>query len=180
MEMVTQINELEGYRGTLMDELTYNANLNSNLNSLAGYIKSFYTAFSEGSSWGIVKTFLQVGSEKLVIKPLSDQMTNHSFNRLYQAYKAARNDKTPGAAFDSVNDVTGPNWDDMKTIVGYYIDKNEKAKLGWSTETINGLVGGYLEDRLRLRTIWRLIPGKFQWSSQRMPWRTCSGMLCMR
>jgi hypothetical protein len=150
MEMVTQINELEGYRGTLMDQLTYNANLDSTLNNLAGYMKSFYKAFSQGSSWGIIKTFLTIGSDKLVIKPLTDQLTNHAFNSLYQGYNAERQQgKDPGSAFDSVNDVTGQHWDDMKTILGFYINLNDKAKLGWHSENINGLVSKYLEDRYK-------------------------------
>lgn len=150
IEMVTQINDLEGYRGTLMDQLTYNADLDSTLSNLAGYMKSFYTTFSEGSYWGIIKTFLTIGSDKLVIKPLTDQLTNHAFNSLYQGYSAERQQgKDPGSAFDSVNDVNGQNWNDMKTILGFYINLNEKAKLGWGTETINGLVSRYLEDRYK-------------------------------
>jgi antitoxin component YwqK of YwqJK toxin-antitoxin module len=151
LEAVVQVKDLEGYRGNLMEELSSRAELNEKLNNLFGYIKDFYKALGEGSMWGIFKTFVSIGSDKIKTS-IQKELTNYSFNHLYTGYKAGRDaspSKTHGSGIDAVTVHWGPYFDDYNNVTLFYMDLKDKAKLEWDSEVINQMVGQYLDQRYR-------------------------------
>ncbi|MCX6673150.1 MAG: hypothetical protein NTY37_05165 [Methanothrix sp.] len=153
IEMVTQIYDLEGYRGSLMEELKANRQLKDDVATLSGYISSFHQAVSTPGilgAVGLLAAFAQIGVEQMVWKPISKELTNYAFNHLYASYKDQReNGMDHAGAMDSVWTEKGPYWADWKNVLVYYDELNTKAKLGWEPNVYNDLVGKYLESRYK-------------------------------
>lgn len=150
LQLVTEISAMEGYRGVLIQELSGNADLNSQLKDTADYIQKFIEVAQQFSWTGLIKAFADVGVNELVVKPITKELTNHAFNELYDGYRTQReNVNNSGAALANMDLVQGPYWQDWLKVTGYYIGLNDQAKLGWDSETINRQVEKYLEQRYR-------------------------------
>jgi antitoxin component YwqK of YwqJK toxin-antitoxin module len=151
LQAVVQIKDIEGYRGNLMEELTAKAELSQKLNNVAEYIKDFFEAYSEKSYWGIFKTFAKIGANS-IMNSLLKELNNYAFNHLYQGYKEGRDatqGNSHGSGMEAITEVSGPYFNDLKTVTLFYMDLNDKAKVGWDSELINQMVGQYLDQRYR-------------------------------
>jgi hypothetical protein len=159
LELVVQIRDMEGYRGSLIQELKANKEFNQELGTIAGYTKDFIDAIGDASYYGIMKTFVSIGADA-VLKQWSDDTTNHAFNALYSTYRQQRVEgRTDLDAFNFVQDTTaeiGSNAQDWFKVFGVYSHLNDQAELNWNAPTINKLIGKYLESRYRTVTNGKL------------------------
>ena len=156
LQLILDINAIENTpKGTLLEQLTSNADLNKNLKNMADYAKFFLKFVTEDNPLGLALDLLKHAAEKLGALIMTSAATD-SFNNVYNYYKSER-DQAPNADPKSIVENmgldVGAHKVDYSNIREFYLDLNTNANLGWDSTTtldkITAKLSFYLESRYK-------------------------------
>lgn len=156
LQLVLDIADLEATpKGSLLEELSSNAELNKKLKNIADYAQYLLQLVSMDNPLGLVLDLLKHAAEK-VGSLIKTGAATDSFNNLYNLYKTER-DKAPNAdpksIVESMGLDVGAHKVDYANIRQFYLDLNKNANLGWNPanelDRITMELSFYLESRYK-------------------------------